>query len=131
MKLRAGSIVINQNQEMLLIYRKGKWDFPKGKLEKEEKTKEGALRETAEETGLNLKQLKVKSPQMKTTHLKRGKKIKTQWYVISYTGCLNSFVPQKKEGIIACTWVSLSLIETYLPFLRSYAKEVYASYTLA
>ena len=131
MKLRAGSIVINQNQEMLLIYRKGKWDFPKGKLEKEEKTKEGALRETAEETGLNLKQLKVKSPLMKTTHLKRGKKIKTQWYVISYTGCLNSFVPQKKEGIIACTWVSLSLIETYLPFLRNYAKEVYASYTLA
>ena len=121
MKLRAGSIVINQNQEMLLIYRKGKWDFPKGKLEKEEKTKEGALRETAEETGLNLKQLKVKSPLMKTTHLKRGKKIKTQWYVISYTGCLNSFVPQKKEGIIACTWVSLSLIETYLPFLRNYA----------
>jgi 8-oxo-dGTP pyrophosphatase MutT (NUDIX family) len=76
MKLRAGSIVINQNQEMLLIYRKGKWDFPKGKLEKEEKTKEGALRETAEETGLNLKQLKVKSPLMKTTHLKRGKKNK-------------------------------------------------------
>jgi 8-oxo-dGTP pyrophosphatase MutT (NUDIX family) len=131
MKLRAGSIVINQNQEMLLIYRKGKWDFPKGKLEKEEKTKEGALRETAEETGLNLKQLKVKSPLMKTTHLKRGKKIKTQWYVISYTGCLNSFVPQKKEGIIACTWVSLSLIETYLPFLRNYAKEVYATYALA
>ena len=131
MKRRAGSIVINQNQEMLLIYRKGKWDFPKGKLEKEEKTKEGALRETAEETGLNLKQLKVKSPLMKTTHLKRGKKIKTQWYVISYTGCLNSFVPQKKEGIIACTWVSLSLIETYLPFLRNYAKEVYATYALA
>jgi 8-oxo-dGTP pyrophosphatase MutT (NUDIX family) len=131
MKLRAGSIVINQNQEMLLIFRKGKWDFPKGKLEKEEKTKEGALRETAEETGLNLKQLKVKSPLMKTTHLKRGKKIKTQWYVISYTGCLNSFVPQKKEGIIACTWVSLSLIETYLPFLRNYAKEVYATYALA
>jgi 8-oxo-dGTP pyrophosphatase MutT (NUDIX family) len=131
MKLRAGSIVINQNQEMLLIFRKGKWDFPKGKLEKEEKTKEGALRETAEETGLNLKQLKVKSSLMKTTHLKRGKKIKTQWYVISYTGCLNSFVPQKKEGIIACTWVSLSLIETYLPFLRNYAKEVYATYALA
>ena len=37
MKRRAGSIVINQNQEMLLIYRKGKWDFPKGKLEKEER----------------------------------------------------------------------------------------------
>ena len=89
------------------------------------------MRETAEETGLNIKQLKVKSPLMKTTHLKRGKKIKTQWYVISYTGGLGNFVPQRKEGIIACSWVSLSLIETYLPFLRNYAKEVYASYKLA
>ena len=34
MQMRAGSLVINQKKELLLIYRKGKWDFPKGKVEK-------------------------------------------------------------------------------------------------
>ena len=39
MQMRAGSLVINQKKELLLIYRKGKWDFPKGKVEKNEKKK--------------------------------------------------------------------------------------------
>ena len=37
MQKRAGSLVVNRNKELLLIYRKGKWDLPKGKVEKSEK----------------------------------------------------------------------------------------------
>ena len=44
MQMRAGSLVINEKKELLLIYRKGKWDFPKGKVEKNEKKKTVALR---------------------------------------------------------------------------------------
>ena len=29
----AGGLVFNQNDELLMIYRRGKWDLPKGKLE--------------------------------------------------------------------------------------------------
>jgi 8-oxo-dGTP pyrophosphatase MutT (NUDIX family) len=39
MQKRAGSLVVNRNKELLLIYRKGKWDLPKGKVEKSEKKK--------------------------------------------------------------------------------------------
>ena len=77
MQKRAGSLVVNRNKELLLIYRKGKWDLPKGKVEKSEKKKHGALRETAEETGLELKNLSLQHPLKKTAHLLKQKKIKT------------------------------------------------------
>ena len=41
----AGGVVFNANDEVLLIYRRGKWDFPKGKAEKGETIEETALRE--------------------------------------------------------------------------------------
>lgn len=37
---------------LLLHYKKGHWDFPKGHIEKGEKEKEAALREIREETGI-------------------------------------------------------------------------------
>ena len=49
MQKRAGSLVVNRNKELLLIFRKGKWDLPKGRVKKHEKKRHGALRETAEE----------------------------------------------------------------------------------
>ena len=48
----AGGLVENENGEWLLIHRRGKWDLPKGKLEKGEKLDECAVREVEEETGL-------------------------------------------------------------------------------
>ena len=48
----AGGIVINKENQILFIFRKGKWDLPKGKIEKNEKIDEGAIREVTEETGI-------------------------------------------------------------------------------
>jgi 8-oxo-dGTP pyrophosphatase MutT (NUDIX family) len=33
----AGGVVVNQQKEVLWMFRLGKWDLPKGKLEKGEK----------------------------------------------------------------------------------------------
>ena len=52
-----GGIVTNKKNQILFIYRKGKWDLPKGKMEKNESKKESALREVIEETGV--KKLKI------------------------------------------------------------------------
>ena len=80
--LRAGSLVVNNNNEILLIFRKGMWDLPKGKLEIEELPSQGALRETSEETGLKLKKLKVKSKLTTTSHLLNGEDVKTKWFLV-------------------------------------------------
>lgn len=48
----AGGIVYNPQGELLLIYRLGHWDLPKGKIDAGETPEEAALREVREETGL-------------------------------------------------------------------------------
>ena len=48
----AGGLVINPDNEFLFIFRKGKWDLPKGKPEKDESLDDCAIREVTEETGI-------------------------------------------------------------------------------
>ena len=48
----AGGMVYNAENKILFIYRLGKWDLPKGKLEPNELLKAAAIREIEEETGL-------------------------------------------------------------------------------
>tara|TARA_B100001778_G_C18542627_1_gene609068 strand:- start:350 stop:772 length:423 start_codon:yes stop_codon:yes gene_type:complete len=126
--LRAGSLVVNNNNEILLIFRKGMWDLPKGKLEIEEPPSQGALRETSEETGLKLKKLKVKSKLTTTSHLLNGEDVKTKWFLVKYKGFKYKLIPQKKEGIKECKWVSEDLLVYYMPELRNYARDVFDFY---
>ena len=56
----AGGIVENEKKELLFIYRLGKWDLPKGKVEKGESIAETAVREVEEETGATNLKLKKK-----------------------------------------------------------------------
>src|SRR5215831_17279724 len=48
----AGGLVKNEKDEILMIFRRGKWDLPKGKMDKNEKLEVCAVRELEEETGL-------------------------------------------------------------------------------
>lgn len=50
--LAAGGIVLNQNDELLMICKRSKWDLPKGHVDKNETFENCALREIREETGL-------------------------------------------------------------------------------
>jgi 8-oxo-dGTP pyrophosphatase MutT (NUDIX family) len=101
----SGGIVTNKKNQILFIYRKGKWDLPKGKMEKNESKKESALREVIEETGV--KKLKIINFFSTTFHLIKVKSEyflkETHWYTMKtkYDGKLK---PQKSEGIISAKW---------------------------
>lgn len=55
--LAAGGLVKNTEDQWLLIFRLGKWDLPKGKLENGETPEAAALREVEEECGIKNCQL--------------------------------------------------------------------------
>ncbi|MCM5664396.1 NUDIX hydrolase [Galbibacter mesophilus] len=101
----AGGLVKNKKDEILFIFRNGKWDLPKGKVDKGETLEEAAIREVEEETGV--KKLKIDSFLNKTYHIfKRNGTYKlkeTHWYLMSskYKGEL---VPQCKENIEIAEW---------------------------
>ncbi|ULT24020.1 NUDIX domain-containing protein [Sphingobacterium sp. E70] len=57
----AGGLVKNGDGDYLFIYRLGKWDLPKGKVEDNEKMKEAAVREVEEECGIKINYLGKRS----------------------------------------------------------------------
>jgi len=64
LEFSAGGIIYRKEKKdfefVLILNSYGKWTFPKGRIEKEEKPEEAALREVGEEIGLkNLKVIKL------------------------------------------------------------------------
>jgi 8-oxo-dGTP pyrophosphatase MutT (NUDIX family) len=103
----AGGLVQNQSDEWLFIHRNGMWDLPKGKLEKGEGIEECAVREVAEECGIDEPTIiQPLSPTYHTYELK-GKRIlkKTHWYLMKSSDS-SELVPQTEEGITEVKWVS-------------------------
>lgn len=102
----AGGIVQNSTKELLFIFRLGKWDLPKGKMEKGEKPDECAVREVEEETGINNLRLRKKVGETYHTYNQFGKhflKI-THWYYITCTG-KQLPVAQEEEQISEAKWI--------------------------
>lgn len=103
----AGGVVEKDNQT-LLIFRLGKWDLPKGKLDKSENIKECALREVEEETGVRCELIsKVCHTWHTYTRNKKYVLKKTSWYAMK---CLDdaNMAPQKEEGIDQAKWMNLN-----------------------
>jgi 8-oxo-dGTP pyrophosphatase MutT (NUDIX family) len=103
----AGGLVQNQSDEWLFIHRNGMWDLPKGKLEKGEGIEECAVREVAEECGIDEPTIiQPLSPTYHTYELK-GKRIlkKTHWYLMKSSDS-SELVPQTEEGLTEVKWVS-------------------------
>jgi 8-oxo-dGTP pyrophosphatase MutT (NUDIX family) len=107
----AGGLVRNPNDEYLLIYRRGKWDLPKGKLDYDELPEHAAIREVEEETGIG--QLEIKSlitisfyiyTEKKTRKLK-----KTHWYLMETTSTVTP-QPQIEEDIQEARWMDKETI---------------------
>ena len=123
-----GLIVFNGNS-VLLIKRKDKWDLPKGKHEEGEQYRETALRETDEETGIPKIDLEISSELFPTQHFTKydGKHhLKTtHWFLAKYKGPTDHIlIPQEEEGIEEIKWISLGIINQYLPEMRDYARYV-------
>ena len=102
----AGGIVQNDKKEILFINRLGKWDLPKGKIEKGEKEEVCALREVTEETGV--KDLHLKKKVGETHHVydafgKHFLKI-SHWYYMTCSST-QELIPQTVEDITEVKWV--------------------------
>ena len=113
--IAAGGKVHNNKNEILFIFRNGKWDLPKGKAEAKETINQTALREVEEETGIS--GLSIIKPLDITYHVfKRMDQfyIKiTYWFKMhsEYEGVL---IPQEKEGITEVKWISESKLTKVL-----------------
>ena len=107
----AGGIVNNKKNEMLFIFRRGKWDLPKGKADIGETNKQTALREVVEETGI--KELVIRNFFKTTFHLVRnnGKYFlkETTWYLM-YSNYEGKLYPQVQEGIKSVKWKNIKQI---------------------
>lgn len=105
----AGGAVKNKEDKWLFIFRNGKWDLPKGKIEKGEGLEEAAIREVEEECGVNgLSIIRPLSTSYHTYTLNGFLVLKpTYWYemVTSSTGKLT---PQIEEGITDVKWLGRS-----------------------
>ncbi|MCX6206005.1 MAG: NUDIX domain-containing protein [Bacteroidetes bacterium] len=115
--IAGGGIVTNELGELLMIFRRGKWDLPKGKLDKGESIEECAIREVEEETGvqkLQLGQLLLVTEHEYFDKWVQADVIKeTHWYRMFVAG-VPKLVPQTEEDITAIEWTSLADIANRL-----------------
>ena len=111
----AGGFVLNEKKEVLMMFRRGKWDLPKGKMDNKESFEDCAIRETEEETGL--KKIKLISPLITTYHTyHEGSKYvlkETRWFTMKVSG-EQKLLPQAAEQITKLEWVGKNDLKKYL-----------------
>ena len=108
----AGGVVYNKKGEVLFIFRRQKWDLPKGKIDKGENPFEAAIREVEEETGLARLKVVKKLPSTYHTYEEKGKRIfkKTYWFEM-YSDYGGKLTPQLEEQITEVKWLKAEEIE--------------------
>jgi 8-oxo-dGTP pyrophosphatase MutT (NUDIX family) len=121
----AGGLVKNNSDQYLFIFRKGKWDLPKGKIDKGETTEDGAIREIQEETGIQT--ISIQNKLTTTYHIYRlkGKLVlkETFWYVVQNHGN-ETLIPQAEEDIEKAVWLSKNEIGLVLANTYGSVKDV-------
>jgi 8-oxo-dGTP pyrophosphatase MutT (NUDIX family) len=107
-----GGLVRNREGEILVIFRRGKWDLPKGKAEEGETIEQAALREVTEECGLQ----EIEPGGFLTTtfhiYIEDGNYMlkKTDWYSMSYSGTKQPR-PLESEDITRVRWIGRADLE--------------------
>jgi 8-oxo-dGTP pyrophosphatase MutT (NUDIX family) len=111
----AGGLVKNNENNILMIFRRGKWDLPKGKLDKGETLEDCAIREVEEETGL--KNVELHSPLIVTYHTyHEGTKFilkESHWFTMTMAG-EQKLTPQTDEDIFDIKWIAPGDVNSYL-----------------
>ena len=115
----SGGVVI-RNNKLLFIFRNGKWDLPKGKIDQGESAEKAALREVAEECGIEGHRITKTLPS--TFHIYQSPYIdslgqwilkETHWFEMNYSGIENGS-PQTIENISAIKWFAKDDMEEVL-----------------
>ncbi len=111
----AGGLVKNEKDEILVIFRRGKWDLPKGKLDQGESLEACAVREVKEETGLT--KIKLEAPLLITYHTyHEGTRFilkESHWYAMKAKSNQH-LTPQTEEDIHEIKWVNTNDLKPYL-----------------
>ena len=110
----AGGVVFQQGEndipQVVLIYRRGVWDLPKGKIEKGETIKQCAIREVAEEIGLSAHpEISFKLTNTYHEYEKDGIRFgkTTHWFGMRESVPEKGFKPQIEEDIKKVRWATL------------------------
>ncbi|MBS1669161.1 MAG: NUDIX domain-containing protein [Bacteroidetes bacterium] len=124
-----GGLVLNEKKEILFIFRRGKWDLPKGKLDQGETIEQCAIREVQEETGLKNIALKKKLLTTYHTYEDSGRHIlkETYWYEMAVNSD-QTLVPQTIEDIHEVKWVGENKLSEVLGNTFPSIKDVLAKY---
>lgn len=129
----AGGVVV-RGGKLLFIFRNGKWDLPKGKIDQGEKAPEAAIREVQEECGIC--EHKIVKPLPSTFHIYQspyadtfGKWIfkETFWYEMEYAGEIDG-TPQLDEGITNLRWFAKNELDEVLQNTYENLKQIIELY---
>jgi 8-oxo-dGTP pyrophosphatase MutT (NUDIX family) len=124
--IAGGGLVLNQKGETLMMFRKKRWDLPKGKIEKEESIKEGAMREIEEETSVKVKRIIKKLGKTYHTYKLKDKWVlkETHWFLMEGDGT-SKLVPQTEEDIEKVGWFDDKTIKQNLKISYVSIKDVF------
>lgn len=124
----AGGLVKNSEDKYLFIFRKGKWDLPKGKIDKGESIRDAAIREVEEECGIEQLSIVKEIPPTYHTYYIGDKHVlkPTYWFEMNCSDT-SELVPQEEEGITEVRWLSrkdLSMVRenTYASILDVFSE---------
>lgn len=118
----AGGLVFTNgaDKQVLLIFRRGKWDLPKGKLDSGEDLETCAIREVEEETGL--KGASILQPLSLTYHTyhEGGVHIlkESHWFLMKASSAV-PLTPQTEEDIEECKWIALAKLKNYTAHMHA------------
>lgn len=131
----AGGIVLCGGYA-LLIRKHGQWDIPKGKTKKGEPPERCAVREIAEETGLDKVLLSVRRPLCRSSYISyySGKPFNktVDWFLLDYAGSLSDpLMPDISENIDLCAWVAAADLLPTMRTAREYLDAVKPSIAAA
>ena len=107
----AGGVVVRveESEPRFLLIRDsyGHWGFPKGHLERGERSDTAALREVMEETGLRQVSVVGSIAAIEWRFRFRGKLIQKHCEFFLMESASGDTKPQKSEGITACRWATI------------------------
>ena len=113
--IQASGGLVHSRDKILLIFRRGKWDLPKGKLDDDEDLVNCALREVKEETGLSDLTFEHTLAISYHTYYEAGRHIlkETHWHLLKGNDA-EVLVPQTNEDIEKCEWVDMDKLIAYM-----------------